>query len=176
MCLKSGDRVLEVASGTGQHALYFSTHMPDVQWQPSDVDLQTYALADTISASRRDNLQAPIVLDIAHWPSLRPRYDAVFSANCLHIIPEQLAMAYVPGAAKSLKSGGLMLLYGPFKYGGKYTTSSNEEFDTFLRRTYPGGGLRDFDVIDRIARECGLVFEKDVAMPANNQFLIWKKE
>lgn len=175
-CLKSGDDVLEVASGTGQHGLHFSEHMPQITWQCSDLDLETFALANTLSQHARNNLPAPVVLDISDWPQLPQQYDAVYSANCIHIIPEALVQPYVEGAAVSLKTGGLMLLYGPYKYDGDFTTPSNADFDTFLRNTYPGGGIKDFETLDALALANGLKLEHDIAMPANNQFLIWRKE
>ena len=114
--------------------------------------------------------------DIDHWPNLRPKYDAVFSANCLHIVGEEKLLPYVNGASGSLKVGGKMLLYGPFKYGGEFTTPSNAEFDRFLRQNHPGSGIRDFEQINMLAEQAGLEFVQDIAMPANNQFLIWQKK
>ena len=176
LCLKPGDILLEVASGTGQHAIHFSRAMPDVVWQASDRDLDAFGLQTTLSTGViRENLLPPVVLDIARWSALCDTYDVVYSANCLHVIPQELVELYVAGAAASLKAGGLMLLYGPFKYGGDFTTASNRDFDVFLRETYPGGGIRDFEWIDELAIANGLQFESDTAMPANNQFLIWRK-
>ena len=175
-CLNSGDAVLEVASGTGQHGLHFSTHMPEITWQCSDLDLETFALGNTLAHHARSNLPMPLVLDIAAWPSLPQTYDAVYSANCIHIIPGELVQPYVEGAAASLKPGGLMLLYGPYKYDGAFTTQSNADFDTFLSNTYPGGGIKDFETLDSLANANGLTLQQDIAMPANNQFLIWRKE
>lgn len=174
-CLSPGDRVLEVASGTGQHAIHFTENLDGVQWQTSDRDLTTYELAQTLAAVTRDNLLPPMILDIDDWSAPDGQYEAVFSANCLHIIPEQLVPAYVAGVARALKPQGQMLLYGPFRYGGAFTTPSNGEFNQFLQRTYPGGGIRDFETIDRLAQQHGMALERDTAMPANNQFLIWRK-
>lgn len=175
LCLNKGDRVLEIASGTGQHALHFGSAMQDVTWQSSDRDLDHFNLRDALQNTPLSNVFEPIVIDIAHWPNLRPKFDAVYSANCLHVIPEELVQNYVEGAARSLKPGGAMLLYGPFKYGGKFTTESNESFDGFLRDTYEGGGIRDFEVLNVMAGNVGFEFESDTPMPANNQFLVWRK-
>ncbi len=174
-CLSPSDRVLEIASGTGQHAMHFSTEMDDIIWQASDRDLATFGLSQTLAPPLRDNLLSPIVIDISAWPQLDHAYDAVFSANCLHIIPEQLLPLYVAGAARSLAPGGKMLLYGPFRYNGAFTTPSNAEFNNFLQQTYPGGGIRDFEAVDALASHHGLKLQQDIAMPANNQFLIWEK-
>lgn len=168
-------RILEIAGGTGQHALHFSREMPGVTWQTSDRDLQEYGLAETVAAAGRDNLPAPIELDVTDWPPLEHPFDAVYSANCIHIMPEENLAPYVAGVASSLDAGGKMMLYGPFRYGGAFTTDSNARFDSFLRDTYPGGGIRDFETVDTLARQRGLELVSDTAMPANNQFIVWRK-
>ena len=132
-------------------------------------------LVERLEQEAPDNVLPPIIVDITHWPTLRPKYDAVFSANCIHIAPETLLEPYVAGAAKSLKPGGLLLLYGPFKYGGEFTTPSNAQFNEWLGANYPGGGIRDFDVVNGLAEQNGLKFVSDTPMPANNQFLVWCK-
>ncbi|MEM8750794.1 MAG: DUF938 domain-containing protein [Pseudomonadota bacterium] len=175
LVLKPGQRVLEIASGTGQHAVHFSDVLPQITWQPSDVDLDAYGLSDTLSRVTRPNLLAPIVLDVCHWPNLRPKFDAVYSANCIHVMPPANLLPYVEGAARSLRAGGLMMLYGPFKYGGAFTTPSNAQFSNWLAETYPGAGIRDFETVDALARDNGLSFVSDTPMPANNQFLVWRK-
>ncbi|MFD0917497.1 DUF938 domain-containing protein [Pseudahrensia aquimaris] len=176
MHLPASARVLEIASGTGQHAVHFAANMPDVTWQPSDVSLEGMDLLPRLAQAGLPNIAQPILLDIAHWPNLRPKFDAVFSANCLHIVPEDLLAPYVEGCGKSLKAGGKMMLYGPYKYGGAFTTPSNEQFNDFLGETYPGGGIRDFERVRDLARANGMELEADVAMPANNQFLIFAKK
>ncbi|MEM9677332.1 MAG: DUF938 domain-containing protein [Pseudomonadota bacterium] len=173
--LKTGDRVLEIASGTAQHALHFATQMPEVTWQPSDRDLQEYGLTTAIAAANLGNLLAPIRLDVAAWPRDIEGYSAVYSANCIHVMPTGNLEPYIRGAAASLCPGGLMMFYGPFKYDGAFTTPSNESFDAFLSETYPGGGIRDFEAVDALARENGLSFVSDTAMPANNQFIVWQR-
>lgn len=169
-------RVLEVASGTGQHALYFSERMKRLMWQPSDMDLDVFQLARTVRENSRPNLCKPIELDIGNWPDLPTSFDAVYSANCLHIISEDLIAPYVIGVADSLREGGLMLLYGPFKYSGDFTTSSNAEFNSFLQNTYEGGGIKDFEFVDELAQSHGLNLVQDCSMPANNQFIVWQKQ
>jgi cyclopropane fatty-acyl-phospholipid synthase-like methyltransferase len=173
--LNDGNRVLEIASGTGQHALCFSADMPAIDWQPSDRDLQAFGLAETLAKQTRANLLELIVVDIAHWPPMAAKFDAVYSSNCLHIISSELVEPYISGAASCLRPGGSMLLYGPYKYGGNFTTPSNQDFDGFLRKTYPGGGIRDIEMVKELARANGLVFVSDTPMPANNQFMIWRK-
>ncbi len=167
--------VLEIASGTGQHALHFTDHLPDVLWQPSDLDLKAFGLEHTLSENLRANMAAPLTLDISRWPDTGPVYDAVYSANCLHVIDWPKVVAYVSGAARSLKTGGLMMLYGPFNYGGAYTSEGNASFDETLKQTYEGGGIRDFEAVNDLAQANGLSLLEDVTMPANNRFLVWRK-
>lgn len=174
-CLKSGDVVLEVASGTGQHAVHFTEHLPQITWQTTDVDMAHFGLEQTIAQISRPNLPDPKILDIAAWPSLEHAYDAVYSANCLHIIADELVPPYVAGAARSLQPGGAMMLYGPYKYGGEFTTPSNAQFNTFLTSNYPGGGIKDIETVIELARQNDMELEQDIAMPANNQFLIFRK-
>ena len=174
-CLHSNHHVLEIGSGTGQHALYFTQSMPEITWQCSDVDLTSFSLDKVLDSSPRSNLLDPIIVDIDNWPDLQRAYDAVYSANCIHIIRHDQLAPYVEGASRSLKPGGLMLLYGPYKYGGKFTTQSNADFDVYLRTSYGAGGIKDFEVINKLANENGLALENDVAMPANNQFLVFRK-
>ncbi|MEM8652571.1 MAG: DUF938 domain-containing protein [Pseudomonadota bacterium] len=174
--LCDGDRVLEIASGTGQHADHFSAALPGVVWQTSDLDLSAYGLADTLAQLSRPNLPAPIQLNINQWPALSEQFDAVYSANCLHIVDQSTVRDYVLGAAGSLKPDGVMILYGPFKYDGAFTTESNAKFDAYLRASYPGGGIPDFEEIDLLAMSGGMTFESDTPMPANNQLLVWRKK
>jgi len=173
--LRPQDHVLEIASGTGQHADYFTAAMSDIVWQPSDRDLTEYGLEKYLSTLSRPNLIKPIIIDIDQWPDLPREYDAVYSANCVHIINFPSLEKYIRGATNALKTGGALILYGPFKYGGAFTTESNSQFDVFLRNTYPGSGIRDFEAVDELAQSEGLAFEDDIAMPANNQLLIWRK-
>lgn len=177
--LKAGDTVLEIASGTAQHALHFTEHWPEIIWQPSDRDLDEYglaaAVAEVLAKGSRPNLKTPIVLDITTWPQGLPLFDAIYSANCIHVMPEKSLALYVSGAARHLKPGGQMLLYGPFKFDGAFTTPSNENFDCFLRTTYPGGGIRDFEIIADLAKAGGLAHEATIDMPSNNHILVFRK-
>jgi len=168
-------RLLEVASGTGQHAIHMTEQFPHVVWQPSDMDVDAMGLRAFLLENKRSNLLDPMVLDIRHWPNLRPAYDALFSANCLHVAPKELAPLYMRGGSKSLKRGGKLMLYGPFKYGGKFTSESNERFNDYLGGRYEGAGIRDFEWLNELAAENDLKFESDQAMPANNQFIVWQK-
>ncbi len=174
-CLKDGDSVLEIASGTGQHALYITQDWPELHWQPSDVDISGYGLERALTTVDRSNLPDPIEINIANWPDLDAGYDAVFSANCVHIAGMSVVEHYFDGAAKSLVFGGLVLLYGPFKFNGDFTTPSNADFDAFLKRQNSESGIRDFEALDDLAKKAGLVFLSRIDLPSNNQFLIWRK-
>lgn len=173
--LSPGAEVLEIASGTGQHAVHFARAMPDIVWQPSDRNLHEYGLHDMLVEAKLDNLRPPITVDVTRWPDIEKQYGVVYSANCIHVMPHNNLGPYVAGAARALKPGGLMMLYGPFKCGGEFTTESNAQFDGFLRSTYEDGGIRDFEETDALAKANGLEFIDDTAMPANNQFIVWQK-
>ena len=174
-CLEDGARVLEIASGTGQHALHFSEQWPELYWQVSDADLDAYGLRKALEPVDRPNLPKPVNLNIQHWPNLRPKFDAVFSANCVHIAGMEVVQHYFEGAAKSLQSKGVVLLYGPFKFGGQFTTQSNADFDAFLKDQNPQSGIRDFEALDELASAAGFNFESRTDLPSNNHFLNWRK-
>jgi hypothetical protein len=162
--------VLEIGSGTGQHATYFARELPHLVWQASDV-------ADYLEGIRAwvGNGVPPIELDVDKpWPPIDA--DAVFSANTAHIMSWPQVERMFEGVARILPRGGLLALYGPFHYGGRPTSQSNARFDAMLRARDPASGVRDFDHIDALARRCGLTLLEDNAMPANNRLLVYKKE
>jgi SAM-dependent methyltransferase len=158
--------VLEIGSGTGQHAAYFSENLPHLGWQASDV-------AAHLAGIRMWGVE-PIELDVDKpWPAVNA--DAVFSANTAHIMSWPQVERLFEGVGRILPPGGVFALYGPFNYAGQYTSESNARFDRMLRREDPQSGLRDFEDIEALARRCGLVLEEDNAMPANNRLLIFRK-
>jgi cyclopropane fatty-acyl-phospholipid synthase-like methyltransferase len=170
--------VLEVGSGTGQHAVHFARHLPHLTWQPSEVADQQPALAERIRLEGSVNLRAPLVLDVRSlpWPAdaKGAAFDAVFSANTLHIIGWAAVEDFFRGAGRTLAAGGVLCVYGPFRYAGRYTSDSNAEFDAWLRARDPESGIRDFEALESLARAQGLVLTADHAMPANNQTLVWR--
>ena len=172
--LAPGAEVLEIASGTGQHALHCAATMPDIVWQPTDVDIDAYDLRDTVASANIANLRPPMVLDVTRFPDFGSAYDAVYSANCIHVMPHENLAPYVAGAVRALKPLGMMMLYGPFNYGGSYTGEGNERFDAFLGERYPGGGIRDFEEVDALARSVGMELHDDHPMPADNRLLVWR--
>jgi hypothetical protein len=166
-------RVLEIASGTGQHALHFASACPDWIWQPSDavdaaalhaIDARCRGLPNVLPAVRLDVLQQP-------WQLGRARYGAVYCANMLHIAPWSTCCALMTGAARHLNAGGLVLLYGPFRIDGVATAPSNEAFDADLQSRNPQWGLRSLSAVERKALAVGLTLHEVVDMPANNLLL-----
>lgn len=173
--LTSSGTVLEIGSGTGQHAVYFSELLPHLTWQCSD-RLENHAGINMwIDDAGLDNVLQPLDLDTVQsaWPDIT--YDALFSANTVHIMNWEAVEAFFAGSGKCLKSGGKLLLYGPFNYDGKYTSDSNARFDEWLKERDPHSGIRDFEALDQLASQAGLKLAKDYEMPANNRLLYWKK-
>jgi Protein of unknown function (DUF938) len=159
--------VLEIGSGTGQHAAYFAPELPHLIWQASDVAENLPGIREWVSDP------APIELDVdGTWPKLDP--DAVYSANTCHIMswPQVEHMFQGIGKIRSLKT---LCLYGPFNYGGKHTSESNARFDAMLRGRDPASGLRDFEKIQALAEAAGLTLQEDNAMPANNRLLVLQR-
>jgi cyclopropane fatty-acyl-phospholipid synthase-like methyltransferase len=168
--------VLEIGSGTGQHAVWFARHLPHLQWQPTDRATELPGLRERIASEGPPNLLAPIELDVLVAPRRLPPADAVFSANTLHIMGWPGVEAFFRGVATALTAAGATLaVYGPFRYRGDYTSPSNAAFDQWLRQRDPASGVRDFEAVDALARAAGLSLVADHAMPANNQLLVWRR-
>lgn len=169
-------RILEVGSGSGQHAVYFGQHLPHLNWQTSDL----YGNHASINAWRAEaglsNVLAPLELEVTstHWPATR--YDGVFSANTTHIMNWPAVQCMFAGIGKLLEHGAPFCLYGPFNYGGNYTSDSNARFDTWLQQRDPASGLRDFGQLEALARTCGMTLGADHEMPVNNRLLVWRKQ
>lgn len=167
--------ILEIGSGTGQHAAFFALRLPEAVWQPSDLLEHHEGIKGWIKGCKETNISPPLELDVTRdWPT--GDYDAIFSANTLHIMPWPAVQAFFKGAGQLLPSGGKLAVYGPFKYGGAYTTESNQKFDAWVQETYPGGGLRDSEAIFKLAHQNGFALQEDINMPANNQLLYWEKQ
>jgi SAM-dependent methyltransferase len=183
-----GDRrhVLELGSGTGQHAVHFAAGLPWLQWQASDAA----AALPGIQAWREDaalaNLPPPLTLQAVPDAGLQPPpalpadadgrgFDAVFSANTLHIMGWPQVQALFSALAAMTRPQALLAIYGPFKVGGQYTSESNRAFDGWLAREYPDGGLRDIEAVHELALAAGFEPIANFAMPANNQFLLWRR-
>jgi len=166
--------LLEVGSGTGQHAVHFATHLPRLTWQPTEVAAQLPELAARIRLEGPPNLAAPLALDVRDDPWKVPPADAVFSANTLHIMAWEQVLDFFRGVGAVLGAGGVLCVYGPFRYRGAYTSASNAQFDQFLRARDPASGIRDFEALEGLARAQRLILVADHDMPANNRTLVWR--
>ena len=166
-------QILEVGSGTGQHAVYFGKHLPHLDWQTSDLCENHASINAWCTEAGLANVLAPIELDVtaAHWPDTR--YDGLFSANTTHIISWPAVQSMFAGIGKVLRHGTPFCLYGPFNYGGSYTSDSNARFDAWLQQRNPASGLREFEQLDALARDCGMTLKADHEMPVNNRLLVW---
>ncbi|KAF1013346.1 MAG: hypothetical protein GAK31_03495 [Stenotrophomonas maltophilia] len=179
-----GDRhsVLEIGSGTGQHAVHFAQRWPHLQWQPSD---HADALPG-INAWRDDaalpNLLAPFVLQAALPPAVplavpegTTAFDAVFSANTLHIMGWEQVRALFAGLPSVTRPGALLAIYGPFNEGGRYTSDSNAQFDAWLKARDARSGIRNAEDVQALAQAAGFHARADLALPANNRLLLWQR-
>ena len=170
--LVRSSRVLEVGSGTGQHAVHFARNMRHLEWQPSDRADYLYDLAARIAEEGTPNLLAPLELDVlGQWPKLAT--DAVYSANTLHIMSWPEVEAFLSGVGQVLAVGGVLVVYGPFRYAGRFTSDSNAAFDRSLRERDPASGIRDIETVRGLAEAQGFALTADHAMPANNQLVVW---
>ena len=174
--LSADDHVFEIGSGSGQHAIYMAAALPHIQWQPSDRANTLALLSANIHEFETPNVQQPIELDLAKPPAALPEgVQCVYAANVMHIVSEPLGATLIKLAAQSLLKDGYLVLYGPYRYGGEFTTESNKDFDGWLKDRDSASGVRDFEWVERLANESGLTLIKDHAMPANNQCLVFKK-
>ena len=169
--------VLEVASGSGEHAAFFAKALPSVSWLPTDIDAKALA---SIAAFRAEagvpNLLAPVRLDVTapSWPV--KRLDAIICNNMTHISPWAASEGLMAGAARTLRAGGMLFLYGPYKIDGRHTARSNQEFDAYLRSQNPEWGIRDLGEMRALAGRHGLTLIETVAMPANKLPVIFRCE
>lgn len=166
--------VLEIGSGTGQHAVFFGEHLPHLAWQTSDQRHYHEGIDAWLADAGLDNVAPPLDLDVNVEPWPITSAEAVFSANTAHIMGWSTVEAFVAGVGRLLGPGGLFLLYGPFNYGGRHTSDSNARFDVSLRMQDPRMGIRDFEAMDDLARSAGMTLIEDNAMPANNRLLVWQ--
>ena len=167
--------VLEIGSGTGQHAVHFATHLPHLTWQPSDREEYLPGLRERIAHDGPSNLRPAIELDVHNLPWPVGPVDAIFTANTLHIMEWAAVEDLFRGVGSILSAPGVLCVYGPFRYAGRYTSASNAEFDKFLQARDPQSGIRNFEDVNILAGEQGLYLLGDHVMPANNQLLVWKK-
>lgn len=166
--------VLEIGSGTGQHAVYFAADLPHLVWQTADVPQHHPGIQAWLEEAALPNVLPPLALDVNDTAWRSGRYDAVFSANTLHIMGWPEVEKFFAGVGMVLEAGGILAVYGPFNYGGRYTSESNARFDAWLKARDPASGVRDFEAVDALTRAHDLVLQQDIAMPANNRTLVWR--
>jgi len=172
---RPGDTVLELGSGTGQHACFFARKLPALRWQPSEMDASFAVLEAGLAGEELPNLLEPLRLDVRRLPWPLQKVQGVFSANTLHIMSWEAVADCFRGVAQVLAPGGMLCVYGPFKYGGEFTTASNARFDLWLQGRDPRSGVRDVEAVQVLAEAAGLELLADHALPANNQLLVWRK-
>lgn len=167
--------ILEIGSGTGQHAVHFGAHLPHLVWQTSDLPDHHPGILAWLDEAALPNVKPPLPLDVQSGDWGVDKVDGMFSANTLHIMGWPGVEAFFAGAGRVLRPGGRLVVYGPFNYGGQFTSESNARFDVWLKKRDPISGIRDFEAVNDLAQQAGLVLLADHAMPSNNRTLIWER-
>jgi len=168
-------QALEIGSGTGQHAVYFGAALPGITWQTSDRAENLPGIRMWLDEAALPNVLQPLELDVTGpWP--RGPYDAVFTANTLHIMSWAEVQTLFDALEQVMADDSVLAIYGPFNYGGKFTSDSNAAFDVWLKQQYSAAsGIRDFEAVDALARSIGFELVRDYEMPANNRTLVWAR-
>ena len=167
--------VLEIGSGTGQHAVYFGQALPELDWQTSDRSENHEGISLWLAEKNLSNVKPPLALDVTTTKMVSESYDAVFSANTAHIMSFSAVKKMFRLVAGTLQLNGVFCLYGPFNVGGQFTSKSNEEFNQMLKRQNPEMGIRDLETLNDLALENGLIVGHRYAMPANNMIVTWRQ-
>lgn len=167
-------KLLEIGSGTGQHAVFFAPALPHLHWVPTDREENLSGIQCWLDETDAENIMPLQSLDVEQkdWPI--ENADYVFSANTVHIMSWRAVQALFYGLENKMNKGGLFVLYGPFNYNGEYSSDSNARFDLWLKQRDPMSGIRDFNDLEQLAKQVGLIFECDYEMPVNNRILVWK--
>jgi hypothetical protein len=167
--------VLELASGTGQHAVHFGRALPHLTWQTSELAENHAGIRMWLDEAQLPNVHPPLHIDAndTHWPITS--VDAIFNANTVHILSWPEVEKMFAGIGRTLGTGGILCLYGPFNYGGKFTSESNARFDVWLKERNPDSGVRDFEALNQLAAAQGMVLLQDIEMPINKRTLVWSK-
>ena len=168
--------VLEIGSGTGQHAVTFASVLDHVDWQTSDLDENHPAIDAWTRDSGLANVRSPMSVDVRTADLAPGSYEGVYSSNTAHIMSEDAVLEMFVLVARALRTGGVFCLYGPFSRAGRFNTASNEQFDRQLRARDPDMGLRDLDALEKHAGAHGLKRDRLYAMPSNNLLAVWRKE
>jgi len=168
--------VLEIGSGSGQHAVEFAANLPNLTWQTSDLDDTHDGILAHIENAGITNVIAPVLLDVRSANLPDAAYDAVFTCNTAHIMSFAAVKNMIRLVATTLRHDGVFACYGPFKQGGNFSTESNANFDQWLRQRNPDSGVRDLEKLDTLATAAGMQRCSVYAMPANNLLVIWRKQ
>jgi len=173
--LANKSSLLEIASGTGQHAIYFAKYMRHLNWQTSDLIESHPGICQWLAEADLENIQQPLELNVSHaehWPT--EKFEALFSANSFHIMSKSNVEDFFKHLPKVMQKQTTLLVYGPFNYQGEFTSDSNARFDEWLKQRNPESGIKDFEWCNALAESAGLKLIDDIAMPQNNRILVWQ--
>jgi len=168
-------QVLEIGSGTGQHAVHFAPQLPQLIWQTADLEHNHEGINAWIDDNPAENLRSPLPLDADHLPWLFDPVDAAFTANTCHIMAWSSVVNMFAGLDSAMEPNATLAIYGPFNYNGKFTSESNARFDQWIKQKAHHQGIRDFEAINKLAGKIGLSLIEDNEMPANNRLLVWQR-
>ena len=170
------ESVLEIGTGTGQHAIHFAAAKPHLRWQTSDQDIYIDGIEAQLVVAKTYNVMAPLVLNVNQevWVDSHSRYDMIYTANTFHIMSESDVQSFFKGLEMVIKPNAILAVYGPFKYENQFTSASNADFDGRLRSRGVGSAIKDFEWVNRLANDQGFLLIEDHTMPANNQCLVWR--
>jgi len=173
--LKEKRNLLEIGSGTGQHAVYFAENLPHISWQTSDCEENHSDINLWLDDSPANNISRPISLNVLNDPWPNEQFDAIYSSNTAHIMSWTAVVSLFTGVGSILNNRGIFLLYGPFNYNGDFTSESNRKFEDWLKSIDIERGIRDFEAVNQLAEKHGMKLLNDYEMPANNRILVWEK-
>ena len=174
--LSNNRYLLEIGSGTGQHAVHFAANLPHLIWQPSELKENIAGLEMWLQEAELENVKTPAMLNVNQepWP-FEDKFDAAFTANTIHIMSIGHVEKLFNGLSKVLNEGGVFISYGPFNYNGTFTSESNARFDFWLKNRDPASGIRDIDELKEFSNAASIGLIDDIKMPENNRLLIWQK-
>ena len=172
--LEGNEIILEIGSGSGQHALFFAEYLPKICWRCSDRRDYLPELTDNIRSAEQANVLPPIELDVMHYDWGLKQYDAIFTANTFHIMTKVGVDYFLTHVCQALPPQGKLIVYGPFNYHSAYTSDSNRDFDVMLRQRNVGSCIKSFETINKTLSDNHFTLQDDVAMPANNRLIVWQ--